>query len=444
MGWNFPYPFYNRDVELIPGQPNPCRLLNPTQKSFNTSQQKICDFENMLEGSFHCYLSWSLIPESAPTGSIQIQLNHLDYLAQRWELLKSTTRSNPTFYDSRYHIKGDLESYGVGTGCASGGWTPDGYFFDLSGRLRGVMEAKSSLETPHSSLRQGVASAINIAYSLIDHGVDPWDVVVPIVSSNGFLFQFACVALLSPCFPVVIPMSHVLDLGVRSQRTLVAQYLLSIDEFLRLPLGKYRDAYVNVERGLDLTIYHRKYVRDFYNPQAYTHQGLFSSFQTLNKAYSTPCSQFIVYPLCVREKGYDDDASLIFINICTSAYQIGVPADPHLQQFFIEELKSVIESIHQSGFVHLDLYPSNIMWKYDENNVMSIRLIDWDSIHEIGKKYDSRTQEILSRKKGNFNINLSEVSTEWDVAHFNLIKSNLHSFISTDKAKLDETFEILE
>jgi hypothetical protein len=56
-------------------------------------------------------------------------------------------------------------------------------------------------------------------------------VVVPIVSSNGSLFQFAYVTLLSPCFPVVIPITGVLDIGDRSQRTLVAQHLLAIDLF---------------------------------------------------------------------------------------------------------------------------------------------------------------------------------------------------------------------
>ena len=307
------------------------------------------------------------------------------------------------------------------------------------------MEVQSSIETPNSSLRQGVSSAINIAYSLVDHGVDPWDVVVPIVSSNGSLFQFACVTLLCPCFPVVIPLTCVLDIGVSSQRTLVAQYLLSIDLFLNSTLHNYRDAAVKVERGLDVTIYHRKYLSALYSPKLLPHQTLFRLFDTLNKTYSTPCHQFIVYPLCVREPSNDLDASLIFIDICKLGYQIGVPAESHLQQLYIEELSRVIDSIHESGFVHLDLYPSNIMWRYDEQDGgrMSILIIDWDSIHEIGAKYDPKTQEILSKKRGNFNMNIVVASTDCDSAHLHIIKNNLNSLVSTEKEILDQTFKRL-
>jgi hypothetical protein len=185
MGWNFPYPYYNREVELIPGHANPCRFLDPKyhhdHQLDNTlhvdHQKKICSFENVLEDSFHCYYDWSTIHETK-SGNIKIQPHHLDILAKAWDRLKTTssTRQNDVIHDSTIHVKGSLGSYGCGNGCASGGSAPDGYFFDPSERLRGVMEVESSNETPNSSLRQGVSSAINIAYSLVDHGVHPWDV----------------------------------------------------------------------------------------------------------------------------------------------------------------------------------------------------------------------------------------------------------------------------
>jgi hypothetical protein len=463
MGWNFPYPYYNREVELIPGHANPCRFLDlkyhHDHQLDNTlhvdHQKRLCSFENVLEDSFHCYYDWSTIHETK-SENIKIQPHHLDILAKAWDKLKTTssTRQNDVRHDSTIHVRGNLESYGCGSGCASGGSAPDGYFFDPSGKLRGVMEVNSSNETPNSSLRQGVSSAINIAYSLVDHGVHPWDVVVPIVASNGSLFQFACVTLLYPCFPVVIPITGVLDIGDRSQRTLVAQHLLSIDLFLNSPLANYRDTPVEVARGLDATIYHRKYLKDLYSPKSLPHQALFSLFETLNKTYLTPCHEFIVYPLCVREEANDEDVSLVFINVCKLGYQIGVPAVQHLQQLFIKELSRVIESIHGSGFVHLDVYPSNILWIYDYQRQdvgaggggMSILVIDWDSIHEIGKKYDSKTQDILERKsvRGNLRgMNVTEASTEWDSAHFHIIKNHLNSIVSTEKGILDEAFQRL-
>jgi hypothetical protein len=445
MGWNFPYPFYTREVELIPDHPNPCKLLVPTQQQLNTCQQIVHSFEKTLEDSFHCFYDWSKIHETTSETGIKIQPHHLDILAKGWDKLKTTSSGHSGVrHDSSIHVTGNLQNYGCGSGCASGGSSPDGYLLDHSGRLRGVMEVKSSIEAPLSSLRQGVSSAINIAYSLIDHGLDPWDVVVPIVSSNGSLFQFACVALMLPCFPVVIPITSVLDIGVSSQRTLVAQYLLSIDEFLNIPLQKYRIVPLPVERGLDITIYHRKYFKDLYTWKSHPHQSLFYLFETLNKTYSTPCHQFIVYPLCVREKQNDVDASLVFIDIRKRGYEIGVPADHRLQQEYINELSRVIETIHQSGFVHLDFYPSNIMWKYDEDKGgMSILILDWDSIHEIGQKYGFETQKVLSEKKGGFHMDLLVASPEWDIAHLDIIKKNLNSFVSTEKVILDQTFRSL-
>jgi hypothetical protein len=75
---------------------------------------------------------------------------------------------------------------------------------------------------------------------------------------------------------------------------------------------------------------------------------------------------------------------------------------------------------------------------------MSLLVIDWDSIHAIGKKYDSKTQDILETKRRNLRgMNVTEASTEWDSAHFNVIKNHLNSFVSTDKRILDQTFQRL-
>jgi serine/threonine protein kinase len=73
-----------------------------------------------------------------------------------------------------------------------------------------------------------------------------------------------------------------------------------------------------------------------------------------------------------------------------------------------------MERIHESGFVHLDIFPSDILWRYDEQGGVgwgwgggvSILVIDWDSVHERGKrmipwpehkKSDQGRQEISGR-----------------------------------------------
>jgi hypothetical protein len=43
----------------------------------------------------------------------------------------------------------------------------------------------------------------------------------------------------------------------------------------------------------------------------------------------------------------------------------------------------------------------------------------------------------------NRRMNVIEASTEWDSAHFHIIKNHLNSFVSTEKATLDEAFQRL-
>jgi hypothetical protein len=76
-----------------------------------------------------------------------------------------------------------------------------------------------------------------------------------------------------------------------------------------------------------------------------------------------------------------------------------------------------MERIHESGFVHLDIFPSDILWRYDQQGGVEVGwggggvggstlVIDWDSVHERGKrmtpwpehkKSDQGRQEISGR-----------------------------------------------
>jgi serine/threonine protein kinase len=44
-------------------------------------------------------------------------------------------------------------------------------------------------------------------------------------------------------------------------------------------------------------------------------------------------------------------------------YNIAIPEYAVLRGLYINKLKDVIQCIHEIGVVHLDLYPSNILWK---------------------------------------------------------------------------------
>lgn len=48
------------------------------------------------------------------------------------------------------------------------------------------------------------------------------------------------------------------------------------------------------------------------------------------------------------------------------------------------------------GIVHLDLYPSNIMWKYDSKEGIIKKIIDWDSGNFIEETISEKVQHVLN------------------------------------------------
>lgn len=129
-----------------------------------------------------------------------MQNNHLDCIAQLfgWE---STTS-----------IFTALKSHkSCSFGLVTEGTVPDAYIIDQDKFVRGLINVKSNVTTPAEALRQAVATATNVALGMLEQGVPVNDIAVPVIGSNGYLFQFAIVYILYPSFPVTMMISSVLD-----------------------------------------------------------------------------------------------------------------------------------------------------------------------------------------------------------------------------------------
>jgi serine/threonine protein kinase len=136
----------------------------------------------------------------------------------------------------------------------------------------------------------------------------------------------------------------------------------------------------------------------------------------LAKAFADPnCRDYIVYPICIRDE--NEAAQIVFQNLEIDGYRIGVPGSEQLQVLFAVNLKAVVAAIHAAGLVHMDLHPSNIMWK-EEGGAVKIKIIDWDSVQLIGQPH---SQAIFDRlvKPG------SQATVDWDLLHLNVILDNL-------------------
>jgi serine/threonine protein kinase len=86
----------------------------------------------------------------------------------------------------------------------------------------------------------------------------------------------------------------------------------------------------------------------------------------------------VVYPLCVAHLK-KENPKLVFPNLKSLGYTMGIPTDFTIRSLFLQELTVVVLGLHDAQVVHLDLNPANIFWKLNtEGDAVEIKLVDLD------------------------------------------------------------------
>lgn len=165
--------------------------------------------------------------------NMNIQNHHLDIIMTFVPQLKTTTISNS---------RGRLSDNNCSLGIANESSVPDGYFKDSEmNARRGIFEVRHGTDAPAEGIRQGAASASNVALCQFQHGVNVEDIVVPIIGSNGYLMQFAAVIMLKPSFPILVMLSSVLDLTDNKMLLEAARLLCCVRILTSHPLNLRRN-----------------------------------------------------------------------------------------------------------------------------------------------------------------------------------------------------------
>lgn len=262
-----------------------------------------------------------------------------------------------------------------------------------------VIEFKDTAHAPLEQMGQAFVNGCNVILSHIGLGLKWYQCAVPLVLTNGNLYQFAWVTLLEPSFPVLNVTTGVLDASVPYTGNQIAENLARIkmfcasaEERIRLCSSEFTSMSV-IE--LDLTKYYRKlfkntflrwedteqslgYLWDIYKHLADVEEAVLTlGFAKLIEESSAASDEFIIFPMLEKE------------------FAMGVPGDKDLYDQYLAKLKKAIENIHQSGVIHIDLYPSNILWRVHEGT-MIIRIVDWDAATLTG---DSFTDKMETRLK---------------------------------------------
>lgn len=348
---------------------------------------------------------------------------------------------------------------GVASGDIDAAWR------SKDGGIRGLAEAKGREASVDVAMRQGAMYATTAAMQLLVAGVNADDIVVPVFGYNGGQIQFGATFLLRPSFPVFLVVSKVLDLSDSKDNLVARAYLKRAKRVAQSSLDGDR-LMQKMSMTLAVDIYHSKVLDEqtlarglgLFSPPASDYErqvsvGLSHMMTVLTVLYEhAEARNVVVFPLAVRSP--DDDADgktaetsyrLVYPDMTLQGFRIGTPPHTDTAKFnaFLLAVRSGLKSIHNAGVVHLDLYPSNIMWKETEGGEFAIQFIDWDVAHLLAERH--LVPGIEKAHRGGHNRAKTVLSTEFDVGFLDALETSTVSefgsaLAGNDKISMDDAF----
>eukprot|EP00053_Salpingoeca_punica_P003196 m.41709 g.41709 ORF g.41709 m.41709 type:complete len:1014 (-) comp12036_c0_seq2:39-3080(-) len=250
---------------------------------------------------------------------------------------------------------------------------------------------------------------------------------VPFICSNGRSIVFGATVLLPCNFPCTFTISPILDLADENQRMLAAKYFLKLKAYAgQLSRAKVKlIAPANTRISLSLDHHHIKLFQKVFNRFENKKDGMTASLanmmEVFRRLYADPASrQVVAFPYCTYVELPPDAAAantpptsslhqaeppsqftisepfLVFDNLCSQGYRMGIPVEKERMLAWLEAVTGALAAVHKAGVVHLDMYPSNVMWKEEDGKIL-VKLIDWDGAHFLGERL---TQTTSNRHRG--------------------------------------------
>jgi hypothetical protein len=238
--------------------------------------------------------------------------------------------------------------------------------------------------------------------SQFELGIATADCGVFLILTNGHLYQFGFIALLEPCFPVLHIVSNVLDALQAPNK--IAIFLDRMKGFAILQSGRVAVA-ARERRGatimgnrieISTKAYFVKNTRDVFSRRGTKLDSLLALWAIFRRLSDAKIEEAVI-PLAIRSgkfdpKDYLSNDILVFPRL-SAAYRMGVPAKEDDFVKYIATLTAVLKRIHRvAKVVHLDGYPSNILWWLDGEE-MKIKIIDWDVAHFVDVAIDKSVME---------------------------------------------------
>lgn len=83
---------------------------------------------------------------------------------------------------------------------------------------------------------------------------------------------------------------------------------------------------------------------------------------------ASPAAQFVCFPFGNVAGVADVDTklkmspALLFPNLRKAGYQCHLPQDRRVALMYTTALRKAVDTVHEAGIVHGDMYSSNVMW----------------------------------------------------------------------------------
>jgi hypothetical protein len=383
---------------------------------------------------------WDMAKVSETKGFRTVQKLHLDGLKSAFPFLRTSTE-----------VKQSMASLQCKEGVTTEGSEMDSWFVDEDGMVRGNYEVKGTDHAPGEALRQSAAYGSHIVFHQLRKGVAWKDIIIPLVAGTGSLVQFAAVCVLAPSFPYVIVLSKVLDINDAADRSIAARHWHAILQLVATKTIRTETTplpQMSASFGLSTSEYHVKKLGDVFLVTDDIHSSLSRIFRSMAVASrSLKCRQTMVFPLCVREGTRSEGDMLVFPLM--SDYRIGMPESETDQIALVTAVRAAMGAFHDVGLVHMDFYPSNIMWKKSAG-AMLVKIVDWDAVHIIDEPLSRNVRERLTVARKSLceaaGGSTTTACIQWDTSLLDLIakRHGEKSLQTDDKAMLDRAFRVLQ
>lgn len=338
----------------------------------------------------------------------------------------------------------DLELVG---GVATAGSPPDGYFHtkqfsqgELTGRevnflVTGLIECKGSESSTLRGVGEVVAHASNAAVAMYKVGFPTDKIVIPILSLTGASFQFGAVHLLEECCPAFCCLTD--ELLVSKDMDTIAKYLGAMVDYtaqLEDYISGRKDSTAGPlapREGTNMSLNPEKYfmkkMSRFFacyveDPSKEMSLNHFLRITEKLHGFTGAC-----LPLAVRlgetKSGTKLEDMIIFEMLI--GYQMGFPDDEAERKLLMHAIRLVVNSIHQRGVVHMDLYLSNIMWS-KVGNAYDVKLIDFDASQDKDENLKSKVIDRLMNKESDlFELYGHKAKVEYDLIYLDMFAKHL-------------------